>query len=448
MNDSNATALQSVQGRDFSHFDDIRIQVQAWRTQSGTQVRFVRRPELPMVDLMLYFNAGTSLDGDTSGVAALTLHMLDKGTTALDATQYASQIERLAAQVKTSIRLEHSSVSLRCLTAEQVLDPAIELFTSLVASPAFASAELAKMKGQLLPYQASRHTTPQLRTRLEANRYLFAGHPYGNPLGTTPEGIETTTVDQLVAFHRRAYSANNLCVAMVGDLTREQAEAIVQRITQALPQGWAAAQLPEVPQVASKTIHVELAGASNAMVLAIPMSVRPDDPDYPALVLASEVLGAGVDSRLLRELRLKRGLTYGASSRLTPHEAGGLLNIEWEIASAYITASQSLVAELLETFIAQGPTAAELELARNQFAGRFMSAVAGNQTLAALLAGAARHGQPANHTNLYIEQLQAVTPEAVRAVLQTRLEWSRRVFVSVGPTADQRPLPDLPSTDQ
>ncbi|MDT8926380.1 hypothetical protein RBE51_26680 [Pseudomonas taiwanensis] len=77
MNDSNATALQSVQGRDFSHFDDIRIQVQAWRTQSGTQVRFVRRPELPMVDLMLYFNAGTSLDGDTSGVAALTLHMLD-----------------------------------------------------------------------------------------------------------------------------------------------------------------------------------------------------------------------------------------------------------------------------------------------------------------------------------------------------------------------------------
>lgn len=448
MNQLTATALQSAQGLDFSQFDEIHTQVESWQTQGGTQVRFVRRPELPMVDLVLYFKAGTALDGDTSGVAALTLHMLDKGTTQLDAAQFAGQIERLGAQVKTNIRLEHSSVTLRCLTTDQVLEPAIELFTTLIATPAFDPGQLAKMKRQLLPYQETRHTTPQLRTRVEAHRHLFAGHPYGNPLGTTAEGIEAATVDQLKAFHQRAYSANNLYIALVGDLPREQAEAIVERITQALPQGWAAAQLPAVPQAANKTIHVELPGASNALVLAVPMNVQPSDPDYPAVVLASEVLGSGLDSRLMQELRLKRGLTYDASTRLAPHDAGGLLNIEWEIASTYITASQALVAELLENFIAHGPTSAELELARHQLAGEFLRSVAGNQSLAELLAGAAQRGLPDNHVNQYIDQLQAVTPEAVRKALQTRLGWPRRVFVSVGPLADQQPLPDLPSTDQ
>ncbi|WP_322365607.1 pitrilysin family protein [Pseudomonas sp. Teo4] len=401
-----------------------------------------------MLDLVLQFKAGTSLDSDTSGVAALTLHMLDKGTTRMDAAQFSEQIEGLGTQIGTEIRLEHSSVTMRSLTAPELLTPAIELLTDMVAQPAFDPGQLARMKRQLQPYQQGRYTLPQLRTRVEVHQHLFAGHPYGTALGTTPEGIEAATVGQLRAFHERAYSANNLQIAMVGDLTREQAEAMVERITQALPQHWAAAALPPVPQTAGKKIHVSLPGASNAMVLAVPIDVQPGDPDFPALVLASEVLGSGLDSRLMRELRAKRGLTYGASTRLSPHEAGGLLYIEWEIESAYIDASQTLVAELLEQFIAEGPTQAELDLARQQLAGDLLRKVARNRFLAALMAKAAQQGLPADHINNYLHQLLAVTPDGVRTVLQSRLDVARKVLVSVGPAAEQQPLPYLPSTDQ
>jgi zinc protease len=448
MNDLTTTALQAAQALDFNQIDDVHLDIEAWQTEGGTQVRLVRRPELPMLDLVLQFKAGTSLDGDISGVAALTLHMLDKGTTRLDATGFAEQLEQLGAELNTDIRLEHASVSLRSLAAPHVLDPAIGLLTDMLAMPAFEPVQLSSMKRQLLPYQSGRNTTPALRTRLEVHRHLFAGHPYGNPLGSTSEGIEAATVDQLRAFHQRAYSANNLHLAMVGDLTRDQAETIVARITQALPQHWAAAAPEAVPQAAGGKHHVTLPSASNSMVLAVPMNVPPGDADYPAMVLASEVLGGGLDSRLMHALRVKRSLTYDASARLSPREDGGLLSLEWDIASPYIDASQALVSGLLEHFIAEGPTQAELDLARQQLAGAFLRTVARNQSLAGLLADSARRGLPADHLNRYLARLKAVTPAAARAVLQARLDVARSVFVSVGPTADQQPLPDLSPIDQ
>ncbi|WP_343597556.1 pitrilysin family protein [Pseudomonas sp.] len=433
--------LLSAQGVDLDQFESIQTRVQAWTTEAGTAVKFVETRGLPIVDVVLRFKAGTVQDTVHAGLAALTLYMLDEGSQQYTAAQQAKHLERLGAIIEKQIRLEHATLSLRSLSTPTVLEPALALFTDLVARPAFLSSALDKIKQQLLQSNASRDRHPTLRARSEAFRHLFNGHPYGCPLGSTEQGVAAVTTDDLRAFHQRAYSASNLEMVVVGDLTLDEAQALSRQISQALPQGWSAADLPRVPAATGATLHVEQPGASSAVLLALPLNVLANDPEFPALVLASDVLGEGLESRLMVELRQRRGLTYGVRTRVSPLRAGGLLSVEWEVAPAHVQGSQELVVTLLRDFIEQGPTQAELHVVRKQLEGQLLRGVAQNKRLAALLTELTHQRQPDDHLNTYIERIKRLTPAEVRAAMQRHFDLSYNVQVSVGPSVEQQPLP-------
>jgi zinc protease len=436
--------LASAQGIDLDELEPIGTQVQSWQTAAGTWVTFVPSRDQPIIDLVARFNAGTELDGNSSGLAALTLHLLGHGTRHLSAEQFAERIEQLGVRIDKRVRLTHATLSLRVLSRQTLLEPAIELFTEMLGYPALHPTDLAVIKPRLLSYHAIRKAHPGTRARLEAHAHLFAGHPYANAAGSTAEGVESITAGDLRRFHQRAYSANNLRLSLVGDLSREHAEAIVERITAALPQGWAAAPPPQAPFAPAATLHVDQAGMNAAVALAIPLRIVLADPDYPALMLAHVVLGSGFESRLMQELRLRRGLTYNISSELLPYEAGGMLSIDWEIAPQYVEGSQQLVARVLRELIERGPTETELQYARKQIAGRLLRGVARNQSLAAVLVELSQ--QPFIQFDAYLRHLAEITPQAVREALQSYLDPTRMVSTSVGPATFQLPLPDVPAS--
>ena len=454
MNDSNSFpaaaspvhgGLVSALGVDLDLFEPIDTHVQAWTTDSGTAVKFVEARGLPIVDIVLQFRAGTTQDTVLPGLASLAFYMLEEGSQQHTATQQAEQLERLGAVMEKQIRLEHATLSLRSLSTEALFEPALALFIDLVARPAFTADALAKIKSQLLRHNASREQNPRLRARSEAFRHLFSGHPYGNPSGSTQQGIDQATPEDLRRFHQRAYCASNLDIVVVGDLSLAQAQAVSQQISQALPQGWSAIELPAAAPAAGATLNVEQPGASTAVLIALPMSMPANHPQYPALVLASEVLGSGIASRLMNELRHRRGLTYGIYTRVNALSAGGLFSAEWDIAPEYVEGSQILVETLLREFIEQGPTQAELQVARKQLAGQLLRDVAQNKHLAALLTQITHQRQPADFLDSYIERLARLTPADIRAVMQRQLDLSQAVRVSVGPATEQQPLP---ATDQ
>ncbi|MGE8306731.1 pitrilysin family protein [Pseudomonas sp. B21-031] len=432
--------LLSAQGLDLQQREAIRTEVHTWRTDAGTGVTFVEARGLPIVDVVLRFNAGTA-SVDPPSLAALTLYMLDEGSLRFNAAEHAQRIERLGAVVEKQIRHDYATLSLRSVSTKALLDPAIELFTSLATQPAFPAPALEKVKRQLVLHDAARARQPVHRARSEAYRHLFSGHPYGQPQGSTAQALDAVTPADLRAFHRRAYSATNLEMVVVGDLSRIEAQAMAQRISQALPQGWAAAELPAAPQTSGTSINIEQAGAGNAVLFALPIDVPANDPEYLALKLACEVLSVGSDSRLMKALRKHRGLTYDIYSQLVPKRVGGLFAIEWEIAPPYVKSSQALVEALLHDLVLHGPTEAELQLACQQLAGQLLRTVAQNKRLAELLTETTQERQPADHLNTYNERLAELTPAAVRDVMQRRFDLTRRVLVSVGPAADQQPLP-------
>ena len=435
--------LVSAQGLDLEQFESLQTPVHAWTTEGGAGVKFVEARGLPIVDIILRFKAGTTQDTVQPGLAALTLYMLDEGSQHFTATELADQLERLGAAMDKRVRLEHATLSLRSLSTKALFEPALELLIDLVARPAFPPTALERIKHQLMLDSESRERQPYFRMICETYRHLFHGHPYGNPLGSTQQGIEDTAPTDLRRFHQRAYCASNLEMVLVGDLSLADAHAISQRISQALPQGWAAIELPAVPPATGATINVEQAGSSSVVLLTLPMNVPANDPEYPALALASEVLGGGIESRLMMELRQRRGLTYGIYAEVKPMSAGGLFTITWEIAPKYVQSSARLVEALLRDFIEQGPTQAELQLARIKLAGQLLRAVAQNESLAGLLTITTDQRQPADHLDTYVQRLSALTPADVSAVMRRRLHLTEKVLVSVGPSADQEPLPDL-----
>jgi len=434
--------LASAKGLDLDQFESIQTQVQTWTTEAGTVVKFVEARGLPIVDVTLRFKAGTVQDTAHCGLAALTLYMLDEGSQRYTAAQQAEHLERLGAIFEKQIRLEHATLSLRSLSTKAVLEPALALFTDLVAHPAFLPSALENVKQHLLQSSAARERHPVLKARNEAFRHLFGGHPYGRPLGSTEEGIKAVTTDDLRTFHRRAYSASNLEMVVVGDLSLADAQALARQISQALPQNWSAADVPKVPAATGTTLHVEQPGASSAVLLALPLNVPANDPEFPALVLASEVLGEGLESRLMVEMRQRRGLTYGVHTRISPLRAGGLLTVEWDVAPAHVKGSQELVVNLLRDFIEQGPTHAELQVARKQLEGQLLRGIAENKRLAALLTELTHQRQPEDHLNTYIDRINTLTPPEVRAAMQRHLDLSYTVQVNVGPGVEQQPLPD------
>lgn len=439
-----ASRLLSAQGLDLQSPTPIDTQVQSWQTSAGAQVSFVEARGLPMVDLTLRFRAGSVQDAQHSGVAALTLYNLDKGSAGLSAHEHADRLERLGAVVDKSVRLDYAQLSLRTLSAPGILEPAIALFTDLVARPDFPAEALEKVKGQLLAEHASRRSQAPIRAIDEAYRYLFEGHPYGLPEGSSAEGLDAAGRDDLKAFHRMAYAASNLQMVLVGDLSQAQAQAVAEQLSQALPQGWSAAQLPILPKSRPGKIHIEQGGASNTVALALPVAVPVEAPEYLSLVLACEVLGMGPESRLMQVLRQRHGLTYDVRARLRPLQGGALFVVQWEVASEHVDASQALVRETLEAFIRQGPSETELSYARQQIAGLLVRNIAQNGRLAALLAELGHQGLPDDHLNTYLPRLAAIGPRQVRELSLSNLDLNRLVRVSVGPSVAQAALAPVP----
>ena len=438
--------LTSARDLDLDSIEPITTQVQAWQNDYGSRVRFVETRGLPMVDLTLRFRAGTASDQALKGLAALTLYMLDEGSDGLNAAQLDSRMQALGAIVGKEIRLDHASVSLRTLSAPDILAPAVALLTTMLAKPDFPSAALQTVKAQLNAHDGARRNTQYWQPSIALHRHLYSGHPYATAL-SIPEDIERITVDDLRGFHRRAYSASNLDIAIVGDLSREDAIALAQGISSALPQGWAAAALAEVPEPQAATLHVAWDSPNALASITLPMNVPANEAEHLPLTLANEVLGGGLESRLMKELRQRLDLTYDIRSTYKVCSAASRLSIQWDSRPEQLQSSVERVEALLRTYVHEGPNADELRRARQKLAGECLREVATNATLVERLAYLGSHDLPDDYLNTYMSRLHEQTPAIIGEVIRRRFDLERKVLITVGMTPELG-SPAVPPGDQ
>lgn len=417
------------------------LNIQKWQTASGSQVLFVKAPELPMFDIRLTFAAGSSQDGNQPGLASLTNALLDQGTADKTADEIALGFENLGAQLGSGSYRDMGIVSLRSLSDPALSEPALQLFTELLGKPAFRQSDIDRLKNQF--HASFKHQQKDPGTL--ANQALFADlygqHPYAHPSAGNSQSINSISQRQLHDFYQQFYAAGNVQIALVGNLERARAEQIAERISLALPQGRAAGQVPVATPPKASQRHIDF-DSSQTHILLAQLAVERGHPDYPALYLANQILGgSGFGSRLMEEVREKRGLTYGIYSMLNPMQTRGPFIISVQTRAEVSQATLEFVQQLLREFIRQGPTAAELAASKREILGSFPLNAASNSAIVGQLGAIGFYGLPLSWQDDFIRDIEQLTLEQVHAAVQRHLDADALTIITLGPKVEQQPLP-------
>jgi zinc protease len=447
---SNATparpALESLKELDGKAPARRALNIQTWQTAEGAKVLFVEAHELPMFDMRLTFAAGSSQDQTLPGVAVLTNAMLNEGVKGKDVTAIAQGFEGLGADFSNGAYRDMAVASIRSLSAADKREPALKLFSEVVGKPTFPADSLTRIKNQLLASFEYQKQNPGALAGKELFKQLYGNHPYGHPSEGTAETIKPITLAQLKAFHAKAYAAGNAVIALVGDLSRDEAQAVAAQVSASLPKGPALAKLPTPAEPKAGETHIEFPSKQTHLMLA-QLGIKRNDPDYAALSLGNSILGGGgFGSRLMSEVREKRGLTYGVSSGFTPMQAQGPFMIGLQTRAELSENTLKLVQDIVRDFLANGPTQKELDDAKRELAGSFPLTAASNSSIVAQLGAIGFYDLPLTYLEDFMTQSQEVTVEQVKAVMNKHLGADKMVIVTAGPTVAQKPLP--PPTDK
>ncbi|MCU1741358.1 MULTISPECIES: M16 family metallopeptidase [Pseudomonas] len=441
-----AHKLQSLAELDGKAPAHRTLNVQTWKTAEGSKVLFVEAHELPMFNLNLTFAAGSSQDGNAAGLAALTNAMLNEGVAGKDVGAIAQGFEGLGADFGNGSYKDMAIASLRSLSAPDKREPALKLFAEVVGKPTFPADSLARIKNQLLAGFEYQKQNPGKLASLDLSKRLYGDHPYAHPSEGTAQSIPPITLDQLRAFHAKAYAAGNVVIALVGDLSRSEAEGIASQVSAALPKGPALPKIAQPAEPKASVGHIEFPSKQTTILMA-QQGIDRTDPDYAALSLGNQILGGGgFGTRLMSEVREKRGLTYGVYSGFSPMQVRGPFQINLQTRAEMSEGTLKLVDEVVADYLKNGPTQKEVDDAKREMAGSFPLSNASNSSIVGQLGLMGFYDLPLDYLENFVQQTQALTVEQIKSAMNKHLSVDKMIVVTAGPTVPQKPLP--PPTDK
>ncbi|MDR3212704.1 MAG: insulinase family protein [Azoarcus sp.] len=411
--------------------------IEQWTAPTGARVHFVASHELPMIDIQIDFAAGSAADPvGKSGLAGLTRALLDAGAGNLDEQAISERRADLGLILGGGVDNDRTSFTLRTLSAATERDASVALAANVLAHPTFPAAVLERERTRALAGLRESLTKPATLAARAFNTTVYAGHPYGVNLDA--ESLNATHRDDLAAFHARHYSARNASIAIVGDIDRATAEKIALALTRDLPAGGDAAEtLPPPAQPAGSQARIANPSAQAHILIGQPGMQR-DDPDYFPLLVGNHVLGGGgFTSRLMSEVREKRGLVYDIHSYFEPRRVAGPFQIGLQTRGSQSELALQVVRDTLAAFIKDGPTEKELQAARDNLANGFGLRLDSNAKILGYVSMIGFYGLPLDWLERYPREVAAVNRAAVRDAFARRIHPDHLVTVIAGGDGDK-----------
>lgn len=408
--------------------------IERWQTDAGTTVVFVPTAELPIVDVRLTFDAGSARDGDQPGLARLTSNLLLEGTKERSAGEIARAFERLGARVSTSSERDMGTVSLRSLTRDDVLGEVIGEFAKVIANPAFPAEAVTRTKRRMQVSLRQDQQSPRALAGKAFARALYRDHPYASPPKGTQESVQSLDRKAVQGFYERYYNAANATLAIVGDVSRARAEAMAGRITQGLPAGEAAPELPPVPPLESaKTVRVPFDGEQTQVLMGQP-GVSRSHEDYFPLYVANHVLGgSGLTSMLTDAMRNERGLSYSTYSVMAPMRQGGRFVVGSKVRNDALDEALTVMRDILKDFHENGPSEDLLASAKSNITGSFPLDIDSNEDIVSYIGMIGFYGLGTDYLDRLPERVDAVSREDATRAFREHIAPERFVTVLVGP---------------
>lgn len=422
------------------------LPIQHWTTSSGARVYFVGNADLTILDVSVEFPAGFAFDtAETSGLASMTNAMLRKGAAGLGEDAIAQQFADIGAQVRDSFDGDKAGISVRTLSDRRRRDAALSLFARVLARPEFPAEILAREKVRAISSIRESDLKPDTVANRNFSRLVYGKHPYALRASGEVDTLNRIRRDDLVRFYERHYAAPYAVVAIMGNVRREEAEAIAEQLTADLPKSSEPEpQIPPVPVLEAGIKRIIAHPATQSHILIGAPGIRRDDPDYFPLFVGNYILGGGgFVSRLIEEVRSKRGLAYSAYSYFSPQARKGPFIIGLQTRRDQATESLSVVRDTLNRFLTGGPTEAELLAAKSNIVGGFPMRIDSNRKMHGYLGMIGFYRLPHTYLEDFVANVEKVTVDDIRSAFARRVDAGRLVTVVVA--ADGKPAAAPPA---
>ena len=407
------------------------VEIQELTTPGGIDAWLVEDHSIPFVALELRFRGGAALDlPGKRGATNLMMALLEEGSADLDSRSFARAVEGLAASFKYDTGDDVVSVSAKMLTENR--PEAIALLRASLVEPRFGQADVDRVRAQVLSIIKSDLKDPREISVRAFDTLVFSDHPYGSSRNGTLESVGALTRDDIIAAHQNALALDRVYVSAVGDITADELTILLDHLLGGLPE--TGAPMPE-------DAALNLPGGVKVVEFDTPQSVATfaqpgidrDDEDFFAAYILNHILGGGgFESRLMTEVREKRGLTYGVYSYLLDMDSA-------QVWMGSVSSANDRVAEAVEVIRAEwvrireeGVTEAELNDAKTYLTGAYPLRFDGNGPIANIAVGMQMEGLPTDYIATRNDKVNAVTKEQINRVAKELLDPESLTFVVTG----------------
>ncbi|HEY3814423.1 MAG TPA: pitrilysin family protein [Caulobacteraceae bacterium] len=411
-------------------------QVETRQTTLANGVHVIVAPlhGVPLVSAELTVDAGAASDPQhLPGVADMASTLMTKGTTTRSAEEIARQIESLGGEIGAGSSYDGSTLSL--IIKRDEVEPAMAIFADVARNPVFAPDELDRARQQTLAGLQVAMGDPTRLGDMVAGRALYGAAPYGEPSSGTQESVAKLSHDDVARFHAQWWRPDQATLVLAGDLTPEQGFALAEHLFgDWKPAPGAAPKAPDPvgPIAAPRIVVVDLPHSGQAAVIVSRLAIARDDPRFYQALVADTVLGGGYSGRLNEEIRIKRGLSYGANSRIDFRRAPGPLVASTSTKNESATQVVDLVVAEMKKLGQTQPGDAELTARKAAVVGNFNSAVETTESTASLLSRFELYHVDLGEIGRYADRVKAVTPQQVEAIGAELFDPSKAQIVVVG----------------
>ncbi|WP_010185098.1 M16 family metallopeptidase [Sphingomonas sp. PAMC 26605] len=400
---------------------------------NGMRVVVVEKHDLPLLTALLVARGGGALDpANRAGLGSLTADLLTKGTTTRSATEIARQIESLGGSISSDASFDGSSVEVTVKSDQAA--PALAILADVARNPVFAPDEIERARAQAIDGVQVAIKDPSQLANLVAARAALGASDYGHPLAGTPGSLKAITPADIRTAYAAAWKPRQSTLVLVGDVAPAQAKQLAEtRFASWSVPGSAPTRSTTPPAYpAPRVIVVDMPGAGQAgVVVARPGIARSDARYYPASV-ANTVLGGGFSSRLNQEIRIKRGLAYGAGSSIQAGREPGTIAARTSTKNPSAPETVSIILAEMKRLGAEPVSAAELDTRKAVLVGNFGRATETTGGIAGTVGGYVVQGLPLSELGQYTQRVAAVDPAAVQAAAAKLLDPAAASVIVVG----------------
>jgi zinc protease len=400
---------------------------------NGLRVIVVPKHDIPLVAARLMVKTGAAADpAGKDGLGELTATVLTQGTKARTAEQIARGVEALGATLDASAGWDSTAIDLSVMSSN--LAKSMDYMSDVARNATFAKDEFERERAQTIDALQVELTQPRSLAGVVASRLIFGEGAYGHNLSGTPAALEKIKREDLVAFHAAHYRPENSVLVLAGDVKADDAFTLAQNALGNWKRGTAKTSAAAAKTAApkSRVLVIDMPESGQAGVVVGRQGIRRTDPAYMQALVANSVLGGGYSSRLNQEIRIKRGLSYGAGSSFEPRADVGPFTARTETKNESAAEVVGIMVDQLGQLSAADVTEAELTPRKAVLIGNFAQSLESTAGIVNRISSLALYGLPLSEINKYVSGVQAVTAADVRKFASSNLGGQDVNIVVVG----------------